>query len=586
MSPDSLKEPPPDGAVAPLPAGTVTFLFTDIQGSTRLLRELGVAYATLLTDHDRLMQEAIERHNGRVFGHEGDAVFAAFADAPSAINAAIDGQRALAAHAWPQETRLRVRMGIHTGQAITRGSGYMGMSLHQAARIRIAPRRVCCRAGRSREPRSYDLLDEPDRRLFERLSVFAGGAGLTQIEEVCGPASDVGGEILDGLGSLVEKSLLRSVPGNGLEPRFAMLATIREYALEHLGERGEVPTMRHRHAAAYVAIAETCAPHLTGVEAAQHLSQLDLEHDNLRAAIEWAVERGDAELAHRFGAALWRFWQVRGHLHEATERIRRILETPGADDLSPALRSRALGAAGSIAYWSADAEGTGRYYPMALEAARHADDPRLLAEATYNAGFHAIGAGGRRLRFAAGRDWFEEALRLYREVDDEVGVANATWALGLSLLAGEDESARELFHESLALYRRVHNRFGEGWALHMIGLMDVIERRPDDAERRFRESAEIFAETEDRSANVLLLLDLALVAKERGELERFWTLAGASDALSKKTGIGLAGSIEDFVNVDPPERPVGNLDAERAWDAGAALEADEAMALALGERRS
>jgi tetratricopeptide (TPR) repeat protein len=364
-----------------------------------------------------------------------------------------------------------------------------------------------------------------------------------------------------------------------------MLATIREYAAERLAARGDdEATARARHAATYLAIAESCAPALTGAAASAHLERLDAEHDNLRAAIDWAVDHGAADTAHRFGTALWRFWQVRGHLYEATDRIARILDMPGGEALPPAIRSRALGAAGSLAYWSGDLEATTRFYRRALDAARESDDRELLAEATYNAGFQPSATVGRRERFAEGGPWFEEALRLYRELGDQVGVANATWALGISRLAnGDNDQARTYLEESLDLYRATGNRFGEGWALHMIGLIDIVQQRADDAAVRFTDALRIFRETDDRSATVLLLLDFGLVARLRGETERWWMLSGASDAISRKTGIGLSTTIEDFVDVRAPVRPDDDPEALRAWEAGAALDPDAAIALALAE---
>jgi hypothetical protein len=130
------------------------------------------------------------------------------------------------------------------------------------------------------------------------------------------------------------------------------------------------------------------------------------------------------------------------------------------------------------------------------------------------------------------------------------------------------------------------NRFGEGWALHMTGLVDIWEQRTDDADRRFRRAWELFRQADDKSANVLLLLDFAFVAQQRGDLERYWTLAGASKGQSQRTGIMLAGSVEDFVDLAAPERPDEDPDGRRAWDAGLKLDMDEAVELALGEPRS
>src|SRR6185369_3770301 len=126
---------------------------------------------------------------------------------------------------------------------------------------------------------SYDLLEEADRRLFGRFAVFAGGACLSQAEEVCGPASELQQDVLDGLASLAEKSLVRPVPGSETEPRFAMLATIREYALERLDGSTDAEPLRSRHATAYLALAEGSAPQLTGPTGGRLLDRLELDHD-------------------------------------------------------------------------------------------------------------------------------------------------------------------------------------------------------------------------------------------------------------------------------------------------------------------
>jgi len=431
---------------------------------------------------------------------------------------------------------------------------------------------------------SYDLLEEPDRRLFERLGVFAGGASLTQAEEVCGPPAELGGEVLDGLGSLVEKSLLRSMAGADDEPRFALLPTIREYALERLESRAGVAAVRRRHSTAYLGVASVCAPRLTGAAAQQELDRLALDHDNLRAAMDWAVSSAEPEIAHRLGAALWRFWQVRGHLDEARDRLERVLAMPGAAGLPAAIRAPTLGAAGSVAYWRGDRPATWTYYRAALATARESGDRALIADAALNAGFEPVepAGGGARERYGAGRGFAEEAMTLYRELGDQRGLANALWGLAVAELAAADRvGARTHFEESLALHRQLRQPFGEGWALHMLGLVDLVEGHLDSAEHRFREAIGIFRASGDLPAASLLLLDGALLAQRRGQEERFWTLAGASAAYSQQSGAGLASNIEDFVDVERPPRPDGPEQAAW-WDVGAAMSVDAAFDYTLG----
>ena len=121
-----------------LPSGTVTFLFTDIEGSTRLLQQLGEKYAALFTEQRRLLRHACETNHGNVVGTTGDSFFVAFPSAVDGLSAAVQSQRALAAHAWPDGVSVRVRMGLHTGEAQVHGSDYVGLDVHRAARIAAA----------------------------------------------------------------------------------------------------------------------------------------------------------------------------------------------------------------------------------------------------------------------------------------------------------------------------------------------------------------------------------------------------------------------------------------------------------------
>src|SRR3712207_2262398 len=118
-----------------LPGGTVTLLFTDIEGSTQLLRRLGDAYAGVLAEHQRLLREAFAAHGGREVDTQGDAFFVSFARAADAVGAAVDAQRALAAHPWPEGGAVRVRMGLHTGEPVAAGGRYVGLAVHRAARV-------------------------------------------------------------------------------------------------------------------------------------------------------------------------------------------------------------------------------------------------------------------------------------------------------------------------------------------------------------------------------------------------------------------------------------------------------------------
>ncbi|HEX9236931.1 MAG TPA: AAA family ATPase, partial [Actinomycetota bacterium] len=171
---------------------------------------------------------------------------------------------------------------------------------------------------------SHDLLDEPERRLFARLSVFTGGWMLESTEAVCNP-EDLGLDALGGLTSLVDKSLIRSTELADGRPRFSMLETIREFGLEQLRAGGDFEEIARRHAEHFLRLAVEAEPHLTAEDQRDWLDRGDREHPNVRAALRWAIEAGEAGRAQEAAGALWRFWQQRGHLDEGRRWLDEIL---------------------------------------------------------------------------------------------------------------------------------------------------------------------------------------------------------------------------------------------------------------------
>jgi predicted ATPase/class 3 adenylate cyclase len=196
---------------------------------------------------------------------------------------------------------------------------------------------------------SHDLLEEEEKILFGRLSVFSGGRTLEAIEEICDPEGDL--DALEGVESLVEKSLLRQEEGPNGEPRFVMLETVHEYAREKLQESGEAEKFKLAHAEYFLALAEETEPELKG-SGERWLEHLEAEHDNFRAALDWTPQPGDTDLALRLGGALMMFWDIRGHYSEG----RRWLEKALAQDrhAPAAVRAKALGCLGRLAWQQGD----------------------------------------------------------------------------------------------------------------------------------------------------------------------------------------------------------------------------------------
>jgi predicted ATPase/class 3 adenylate cyclase len=384
---------------------------------------------------------------------------------------------------------------------------------------------------------SYDLLDGPERRLFARLAAFVGGFSLVAVEAVGNPGGELDLDALEGVASLTNKSLLRQQATGPEEPRFFMLETIREFAGERLEQEPDAEVIRRRHALFFLHLAERAEPELTGADQARWLDALETDHDNFRAAIAWAAE-DDLNVALRMGGALWRFWQFRGHLREAGERLEGLLERPGWSD--PEARARALQGAGGVAYWMGDFARARRRYEECLDIRQELGEPRGIAEAKYNLSFaHGIAPKPIQDLDAAMR-LQDDALTLFEELGDREGIAKATWGLATMAYGREDwDRVAGLAASAVRMFRELDNPFGLSWALHLQGLALTVLGRPEEAEASLKEAMGIFLGSDDRSALALLLADLAILAESVGDVGRAIRLAGAADRVEEEVGTGL-----------------------------------------------
>jgi predicted ATPase/class 3 adenylate cyclase len=878
-----------------LPTGTVTFLFSDIEGSTRLLDRLGDGYREVLEDHQRLLRQAFRAAGGTEVSTEGDSFLVVFTSAPGAIAAAIEAQRALTRHPWPEGVDVRVRMGLHTGEAILGGDNYVGADLHRAARIAAAahggqvllsataralveaalpegvalrdlgehrlkdlprpdrlyqavvpdlptefppprtaeaerrrlPRPLTTFIGRereraevaraleatrlltltgpggtgktrlaiqvatevaeefpdgavfvplapvsdpslvvptivrelalpedpgrmpiealvdhlagkrillvldnleqvldaapeigqllteteavkvlatSREPLglagereypvppmalpdihhlppfeslshygavalfieraravrpdfdvtaenapaiaeiaarldglplaielaaarakiltpeamlerlesrlslgapgrrdlpqrqqtlrdaigwSYDLLEEHERRLFARLSAFVGGFRLESAEAVGNLGQELGIDTLDGIASLVNKSLVRRIEVGSGELRFVMLETIREFASERLDEQGDAEEMARRHAGHFLEVARGSAPELFGPRQGEVLDALEREHPNFRAALDRCEQRGWLEMSLRISAPLWRFWQMRGHLREGRDRLERLLRA-AEDGADPVALADALEALGGIRYWMGDVVGAREPYERCLELRRQIGEPRAIAEALYNSGFtySARLSGEIEPQLEEGLRRFVEAERLFRRVGDDGGAARVMWARGnFEYEKGVHDEAERLFREALAIHERLGDRFGMAWDTFEIGVTLQRVGRYEES-REFTERAlTLLAEAGDTSGIPLVLGGLSALAAMTGEPERAAVLYGAATALEAQSGAGLTRLNQEWEGWgDESSWKLEPEEAERALERGRSMTLDEAVAYAL--RRS
>ncbi|HYV01445.1 MAG TPA: adenylate/guanylate cyclase domain-containing protein [Actinomycetota bacterium] len=384
---------------------------------------------------------------------------------------------------------------------------------------------------------SYDLLDPQEQRFFARLSTFMGGATLEAIEAVCAPGLELDG--LDGAASLVNKSLLRQVEGPGGEARFVMLETIREFAGERLADSADAREVHALHSGYFLGLAEQAAPELFGPKQADLLDQLAREHNNLRAALAGAMASGDVRTGLRLGAALWRFWQMRGHLVEASDRLQALVAHREAEG-HPAELAGALEGAGGVAYWMGDWDAATSAYSRCLEIRRTLDDPSALAEALYNLSFvYTVPEPPRRDPERA-RALLDEALTLFRRVDDRRGLAKVYWARATQAQVDQRwAEARENAEAALVLFRELDDRFGAGWAEHSIGLAATALGDLAGAEEAFARGMEIFVTAGDVTGIGLLVGDHAVLEGARGDHLRAIRLRGAALAAEEVTGQAL-----------------------------------------------
>jgi tetratricopeptide (TPR) repeat protein len=411
---------------------------------------------------------------------------------------------------------------------------------------------------------------------------------------VCGQSDELGIDVFEGLGALVDQSLVRIDETVGGEPRFAMLDTIREYAAEMLAKRGETDRLASRHAHAMLTLAEEAAPNVTGVEQRTWLDRLERDHDNLRAALEWATARPEPELAARMGFALWRFWQQRGYLNEA--RIRFEAMAARRWNLDPLCAARFAEGFGGVAYWQADHPIADRWYKEALRIWRELGDKGEIANALYNDAYADIlplmGLSGQELtaaqrapKYDEGRGKLEEALALYREVGDKAGEGNILWALGsYDYFTKAAAPAEHWYREALELHRESGHRTMEAWSLHMLALLQVGSGEYRESTAHAREALGIFRDAGDVGGITLILDDLASIAVAAGDAPRGARLYGAARHLQATSGTMLANYVEETYeqyNAPSPRSVLSPEDFDRYAAEGASMGLDELVAYAL-----
>lgn len=449
---------------------------------------------------------------------------------------------------------------------------------------------------------SHDLLEAPERRLFARLSVFAGGGPLELVERVCGADADQheqGGvtrageagsagdaDVLEALERLAEQSLVRVGEDVHGDLRFSMLETIREYAAGRLAERGETRAIRDRHAAAVLDLVQ--AGSREGTDRGAWLDRMDEEHDNLRAALDHAIDTGDTATAAALAFGAWRFWHQRGHVVEGRRRVERVLAMPGWTGDASTSRLRALEAGGGLAYWAGDMGAAGVKYAAAAEEARRLGDEGEIANALYNHWFARRPTAGvadwAALLAADDRDLLDEALAIWTRLGDEAGVAKALWGLGEHYAYREDFSrAEDASTRALEIFERLGDRFWIAWARFTRSFARAMSGAVRASAEDYAVCLREFRASRDVSGLVLTMAAMASLLLDAGRDEDAYALGAAAERATAETGLHLASlwpsqsvRVPDLEHAEGPLRAAA--DRGRAWTREEAL--DEAIVIA------
>ena len=292
---------------------------------------------------------------------------------------------------------------------------------------------------------SYHLLDEGEQRLFARLAVFTGGRTIGAVEAVCAPGLPI--DALDGLESLLNKSLLYQAEGPGGEPRFIMLETIHEYARERLFESGEEQQIKDKHLEYFLTWVEEMEPGYRRRGQLLLLDKTEAEMGNLRTAFNWAMERGDVETGARLTSAIDYFLYFKDSFVEGYRWINRILKK--IDEIAPEYQVRLLVAAGNLAYANGDASQNKLLCQKALALAQELGDRASVGWALISLGGASV---DRPEEYQEAVKFCEEGLTIFQDLGDKPGMAYTFNALGeLARTVGDYQRAREVYEESLAI---------------------------------------------------------------------------------------------------------------------------------------
>ncbi|MDQ5850795.1 MAG: hypothetical protein M3380_01755, partial [Chloroflexota bacterium] len=437
---------------------------------------------------------------------------------------------------------------------------------------------------------SYTLLDAREQTLFMRLGVFVRGCMLEAVEAICNAEGTL--DVLEGLLSLVDKSLLEQRDEDLGEPRFVMLETIREYALEQLEQKGEAPTIQRRHADYYLQLAERAEPELKGSQQLAWFERLEREHGNLRVAISWSLEQGDAETPMRIGRALWYWWWTRGHHSEGRRWMRKALAR--GRTAPPALRAWTRWVSGAMTYIQGDYQRAISHSDETLALFRQVGDKRGEALTLLGQGLVAM----YEQDFAGAAVRFDESLGLFRNVQDKWGIALVLQSVGrLAAAQGNNAQAVAALEESVGLFQEVGNKSSLVFTLHTLALVELQAGNYIKATALLTYALELGQMLEHKAVIASCMEGLAGVAAvqaqdqaqhledARSSARRAAQLFGAAEALREAVDAPLSPTERSLYEpyLAAVHRYLDDVVFLAAWAEGRSMSLDQAIAYALAE---
>jgi predicted ATPase/DNA-binding winged helix-turn-helix (wHTH) protein len=465
---------------------------------------------------------------------------------------------------------------------------------------------------------SHSLLNEAEQRLFRRLSVFVGGCTLEAAEAVCNTRHDLGIDLFEGLSSLVDKNLVQRMDRAQTEPRFAMLETIREYAIEHLIDSGEQAAERRAHAAYCLVLAEEGNPELSPADRTRWLTQCDAEIDNFRFALDWLFETQDLDWSLRLCVALFRFWDMREHLSEGRARLETVLHLAGED--RPKERARVAQFLGALATSQGDYPAAEHYLKHGLSLYEELGDQSGIA-----ASLNAVAISARdRGDYSSAQSNFERSIACWRLLSDRLAIARclhnlanvakvrgdyprarqalreatdifeelgdrsgAAWSINqqgdIARETGDIAAAQDLYQRALTAFRETGDPWGSARSLTDLGNIDCEQGDHQAGHAAYREALEIFAVLGHRRGIARALEGYACLALAQGQTARALTLATAAAHLRRLISAPLPQAEQSKLDrtLLPAWKSLSDQEGKRAWAEGSAMSVEQAMHYAL-----